>query len=95
MRTLESTLAAMGELSLTDKDCIHQGFDAGNYAAAYETEDYDVAQAAINGTNGLYRAGHLVGFFGSYELHEIPEQWRDDVEHYRAVIEALDLGIAI
>jgi hypothetical protein len=62
------------------------GFDAGNYAAAYETEDYEVAANRIAGkVSKTYMQAHMLGFFSSYELHEIPEEWRDEVERLRSL----------
>jgi hypothetical protein len=68
----------------TDRLEFSHGFDRGNYASAYETQNYEAAQAAINGSTGFYRIGHLLGFFSSYELHEVPGGWQDEVERYRA-----------
>lgn len=66
--TLDEIVESMTEI---DRECFSRGYDHGNYAAAYNTEDYSEALRDINGTNGFYRAGHLLGFFSSYELHEI------------------------
>jgi hypothetical protein len=93
-RTVADTLQAMGTLTSTDTMLIHTGYAQGNYDAAYETEDYNAAVAAINGSNGFYRVGHLLGFFSSFELHEILDPTvRAEVEHYRAVVAALDIGL--
>ena len=71
------------KLNDTDKLELSHGFDRGNDASAYETEDYEQARDAINGSTSYYRIGHLLGFFSSYELHEIPGEWRDEVEGWR------------
>lgn len=71
----------------------NRGFARGNYASAYETEDYGATQKDLIGQNGFYRIGHLLGFFSSFELDEIPDvliysvPLRDEVEHYRAEFE--------
>jgi hypothetical protein len=68
----------------------NRGWDSGNYASAYETEDYGKTQKDLIGTNGFYRIGHLLGFFSSYELYEISDSLeingssvRDEVSKYR------------
>jgi len=91
MRTIEETIKDMGEINDTDRLEVSHDFDHGNYTCAYVTENYDVVHDDMNGKTGFYRIGCLVGFFSSYELHEIPERWRDEVAHYREVIRALDL----
>lgn len=76
----------------TAHECLRlsQGFSAGNYCNAYETEDYTKAmsQRDLRGSGKDYATGFIMGFFGSYELHEIPET------HKQAFIEAYtsDLG---
>jgi len=92
MRDVERTLENMGELNCTDKLELSHGFNHGNYANAYTTEDYDQMQDDLNGRTGFFRVGCLLGFFASYEAHEIPDDWRDEVEHYRAVARKLGLG---
>lgn len=95
MRDVNQTIEAMGPLSGLDHACLIEGFAAGNFAAAYETEDFEVAQQTINGANGFYRIGHLLGFFSSFEVYEIPNRWASEVEHYRAVVRKLNLNLAI
>ena len=54
-------------------DHISTGFDAGNYAAAYVSEDLETAMAdRPEMENEAYAAGFVLGFFSSFELHEIP-----------------------
>lgn len=55
------------------------GFSAGNYANAYETEDLEVAiqKRNVATRSEAYRAAFILGFYGSYELHEIPLSHRD------------------
>jgi hypothetical protein len=72
-------------MSLSDQAIISRGFDAGNYATAYEGEDYEVHQRRIWCKVDLYKQAHMLGFFSSYELHEIPEQYREEVEHLRSL----------
>lgn len=56
-----------------DRD-ISNGFDAGNYANAYETQDYEhaLAKLSMNRTSE-YVAAFTLGFFSSYELDEMGE----------------------
>lgn len=58
---------------------LSRGFDAGNYAAAYVSTDYMVAFDADTGPKELeaYCAAFVLGFFSSYEVHEIPEDYRE------------------
>jgi hypothetical protein len=53
---------------------LSRGFDAGNYAAAYETTDYDdaIARRSMNRC-AAYVAAFTLGFFGSCEPHEMGE----------------------
>jgi hypothetical protein len=50
------------------------GFDAGNYANAYETTDLAIAilSSDPSDTSDAYCAGLVLGFYSSYELDEIP-----------------------
>ena len=62
---------------------ISRGFDAGNYAHAYESEDLDVVlEDNAEGETQAYRDGFILGFFSSYELTEIPSP------HYDTYVEA-------
>ena len=50
------------------------GFDAGNYANAYETTDYDRAVASLSmNRSEAYIAAFTLGFFSSYEPDEMGE----------------------
>lgn len=92
MRTAQNIIDDMGELTDTDRECISEGFDAGNYRAAYETETYDHNDPCLCGTNGFYRVGYMLGFFSSYEIHEIPEEYQKTVEIHREACEKLGFG---
>lgn len=92
MTTTDETITNMGTLTETDLGCLSDGFDAGNYANAYETGDYETAVKAINGSNGFYRIGHLLGFFSTYAPLEVPDAQGDEVEHYRRVGRKLGWG---
>lgn len=59
-----------------------RGFDAGNYAAAYESETFD--EEAIEGKSAAFAAGYMLGFFSSYEAHEVPEEHQERVAALRA-----------
>ena len=64
----------------TDRDLnISHGFDAGNYANAYDTQNLEDAWAQRNALleSEDWGAAFLLGFFSSYELHEIPGDARD------------------
>lgn len=50
---------------------VRRGFDRGNYAAAYETEDYALARRALVNGTAAYRVAFTLGFFSSYELSEM------------------------
>ena len=63
----------------TAKDVNH-GFCAGNYANAYETEDLEVALERLDSESPTqaYRDAFIIGFFGSYEVWEIPSDCLDE-----------------
>lgn len=53
---------------------ISQGFDAGNYAAAYETTDYDQAIGRLSmNRSPAYIEAFTLGFFSSYTLDEMSD----------------------
>lgn len=52
---------------------ITQGFDRGNYCAAYETQNFRKALKRIKGESPEYLAGFTLGFFSTYERHEMGE----------------------
>lgn len=65
-------------MSDVDRDTLlHLAFDCGNYAQAYEGEDYDLAVAREEEKRGgalnqAFLRAFTLGFFSSFELHEIP-----------------------
>lgn len=71
-----------------------RGFDAGNFAGAYEGGELSPsrveAKAKARGipytpeTMGAFRAGFVLGFFASYETREVPAKHRALVERLRA-----------
>lgn len=68
-----------------------RGYDAGNYAAAYVSQDFDSAyEAEDHEEKDLwpFRCGVILGFFASYEVHEIPYEHRHS--YYAAVSSAAD-----
>lgn len=96
MNTVEEKLAHMAPIGVIDKQEISKGFDAGNYASSYQTENYDEVLNTIGGQTGFWRVGFLLGFFSSYELQEIPARHRVWVAHYRSVVRVIpDLRIAV
>ena len=58
------------------------GFDRGNYCAAYEATSIDDRHELA--WSGDWREGFVMGFFSSYELHEVPDDWREVVKYLRA-----------
>ncbi len=50
------------------------GFDAGNYASAYETQNYSKAIARLSmNRSDAYQVAFTLGFFSSYEPDEMGE----------------------
>jgi hypothetical protein len=77
--TDESDLAARTDYS--------RGYDRGNYGNAYESQDWETWSSSnkFAEQTEAYREGMLLGFFSSYELHEIAdEDIREQVEVLRA-----------
>lgn len=51
---------------------ISRGFDAGNFASAYETTDYGHAIASLSPNRSEhYQAAFTLGFFSTLELDEM------------------------
>jgi hypothetical protein len=78
-------------------DRLSQGFSAGNYCNAYETDDYDKAikQRDLLGSGEDFATAFIMGFFASYELHEIPSTHKIDfgtAYHSAAGRRVLELG---
>jgi hypothetical protein len=61
---------------------ISRGFDAGNYANAYETQDLESALEMSNADEQSpeFRSAFILGFFASYELDEIPSSNREEFD---------------
>jgi len=86
---------------------INRGHSAGNYANAYVSTDLDdawerhVASSDFEQLDtverSLVRAGFVIGFFSSYESHEVPGEHAE--EHEATLIEHGDhlraLGVAV
>lgn len=60
-----------------------RSYDAGNYDNAYISEDLDTAWEKRN-KDDLSRRGYVLGFWATYELHEVPERYREEYESYLA-----------
>jgi hypothetical protein len=90
MRSAKEIIERFGELTTTDRRCIDAGFAAGNYSNGCETEDYTETEKQRDGRNGFWRMGFLLGFFSSYELHEVPPEYREQVGTYREVLALLE-----
>lgn len=75
---------------------ISRGFNAGNYANAYETTDYDRALASLSmNRSAAYKAAFTLGFFGSYEPHEMGSHLEAVQEAWALVGKrAKEIGIA-
>lgn len=60
---------------------LSQGFSAGNYCNAYETRDFSsaVVKRQIKDKSTAYATAFILGFFASYENHEIPGEHQDAV----------------
>jgi hypothetical protein len=63
---------------------ISRGFSAGNYAGAYISEDLDTAmereELHWELKNEAFRHAFILGFFSSYELHEVPGSYREQYD---------------
>jgi hypothetical protein len=60
-----------------------RAFAGGNYANAYEGDDYAIHEDTIAGFSHEYQVAFILGFFAAYERHEVP------YEHAVAYEEAL------
>lgn len=82
-----------------EDDLLSRGFDAGNYANAYTSENLSKAWRFHNALtkDPAYRAAFVIGFFSSYETHEVPGVHRDElIEAERTYGQRMrDLGIAV
>lgn len=79
---------------MTDDECLEafvRGNEAGNYCEAYERSDLPgdeviAAQAKRRGyEKAKFTDGFVLGFFASYETHEIPYEHRGRVESLRKI----------
>ena len=82
---------------MSDDTRLSQGFSAGNYCNSYETQDYTRAMAIrdLRGSGDDYATAFILGFFSSYELHEIPGSVRDafdEAYHSEAGQRVVELG---
>lgn len=70
----------MDKQTRASNESLSKGFAHGNYGAAYESQDWESWYAdqcdsiPSNLDRSLYQAGMLLGFFSSYEIHEIPDE---------------------
>jgi hypothetical protein len=72
-------------------DEVRRGFDAGNYANAYESTDLESVE--LDCESDAYRAAFVLGFFASYELNEIPSDAREAFDSaYRSEFGAIVLA---
>lgn len=84
---------AEDELRVATATALSQGFSAGNFGNAYHSEDLMTAWGLLRDETPSTRAewdigdepdperpfdaGYVLGFFGSYETHEVPSEHRD------------------
>ena len=95
------------KLSTRIATSLSRGFDAGNFANAYTSEDFGARSVQTELTRALFvrrareqeafRAGFVLGFFASYEDHEIPSEHFESFEEARSewADHARSIGIAI
>lgn len=77
---------------------ISRGFAAGNYAAAYDSTDYELAIAKLSPNRSAeYLAAFTLGFFSSYETYEMTDRrLKAYLEAYSLVgNRAIALGMAV
>lgn len=82
---------------VTIDDALSRGLHSGNYASAYVSEEFEVAKEkeqeedhndvfagedAPRAYREAWEAAFIIGFYGSYETHEV------DSEHVEELIEA-------
>lgn len=60
-----------------------RSYDAGNYDNAYVSEDLETVWEQRN-KDDLSRRGYVLGFWATYELHEVPGRYREEYESYLA-----------
>ena len=80
-----------------NKLSISRGYDAGNYANAYETTDYERALAKLSpNRSAAYVAAFTLGFFGSYTADEMGSH-HEAYNEAQALVgkRARELGIAV
>jgi hypothetical protein len=78
----------MRERTSQERADYSRGFDRGNYGNAYESTDWDSWNKRNAAASPAYQAGMMLGFFSSYELHEISDEIvRETVAYHRATWE--------
>jgi hypothetical protein len=81
-----------------DRDTdLSRGFSAGNYCNAYETQDFAsaIVKREVKDKSSAFAIAFTMGFFGSYELHEIPDDHREMfIDAYKSSLgqRVLELG---
>jgi hypothetical protein len=74
------------------------GFDAGNFANAYETEDLDTALAKLSmNRSEIYVNAFILGFCSAQERHEMSEDMRGAYDTAMQSVGTLcqEIGIAL
>lgn len=82
-------------MSVTAREALDRGYDAGNYAHAYQSNDLDTSFEVAEDfeLNDPYRepfprefrAGFVLGFFSSYEVEELDGE---DLEAFQDAVSA-------
>lgn len=59
-------------------EALSKGFDAGSADNAYVSENFDRARAGRKprAHPRAWWCGYVLGFFSTYEDHEVPAKWR-------------------
>lgn len=85
-RVTRASNMATTDTELEAKTQYSNGYDRGNYGNAYESGDWEAwaERNEFTERSKAYRDGMVMGFFSSYELHEIDDEiMRDHVEALR------------
>jgi hypothetical protein len=78
---------------------LSSAFDSGNYDESYQPVDIEALLESREGDEWeAWRSAYLLGYYSSYEIHEIPDYARDEYQNALHSIYAKrmrDMGIAI
>lgn len=72
----------MTDEEVEEGTAVSHAFDSGNFDSAYVSEDLETAwekdQESDNPTPEKYKDAYIVAFFATFEVHEIPDEYRDE-----------------